>query len=303
MKIHEYQAKQIFARYGVPIPPGEVATAPAEARAIAERIGRPVVVKAQVHVGGRGKAGGIRLAANPTEAEARAREILGMEIKGLTVEKVLVEAAAEIAAEYYLGITLDRAARRNVVMVSAAGGVDIEEVAAATPEKIARAWIYPELGLTDFQIRELCFRAGFDRAVHGEAARFLRALATVYDELDCSLAEINPLVVTRQGSLLAADAKIDIDDNALFRHPELADWREESHEDPLEAEAARRGLAYVRLGGDIGIIGNGAGLVMATLDEVKDAGGSPANFLDIGGGARAAARGDSRGRERPFAFG
>ncbi|MBI3909759.1 MAG: ADP-forming succinate--CoA ligase subunit beta [Armatimonadetes bacterium] len=287
MKIHEYQAKQVFARYGVPIPAGEVAATPDEARAVAERLGRSVVVKAQVHAGGRGKAGGIQRARTPDEAHAAASQILGMKIKGLVVEKVLVEEAAEIAAEYYLGITLDRAAQRNVVMVSAAGGIDIEEVAATTPEKIARALIYPELGLTDFQIRDLCYTADFERVVIGEAGRFLRALAHVYQEMDCSLAEINPLVVTRAGTLIAADAKINIDDNAPFRHPELAEWKEESEEDPLEAEAHRRGLAYVHLGGDIGVIGNGAGLVMATLDEVKDAGGSPANFLDIGGGATA----------------
>ncbi len=287
MKIHEYQAKQVFARYGVPTPAGEVATTPAEARAIAERLGKRVVVKSQVHVGGRGKAGGIKLANTPEEAEQVASQILGMDIKGLTVEKVLVEEACNIAQEYYLGITLDRAARKNVLMVSAAGGVDIEEVAATNPEKIVKILIDPALGLCEFQMREALFGAGIDRSAINGAIPFLRALYKAYVDMDCSIAEINPLVLTGEGTLIAADAKINIDDNALFRHPELGELAEEGLEDPIEAEAHRRGLQYVRLGGDIGIIGNGAGLVMGTLDEVKDAGGSPANFLDIGGGAKA----------------
>jgi succinyl-CoA synthetase beta subunit len=287
MKIHEYQAKQILARYGVPIPKGEVAATPSEARAVAEKLGGRVVVKSQVHVGGRGKAGGIQLADGPDEAERVAGQILGMEIKGLVVEKVLVEEAVEMAAEYYLGLTLDRAAQKNVVMVSAMGGIDIEEVAAATPEKIARVHIHPGLGLQEYQTRQLVYEAGLDaRAIEG-AGGFLKALYQAAVETDASLAEINPLALTRSGSLIAADAKINIDDNALFRHPEFAALAEESEEDPIEAEAHRRGLQYVRLGGTIGVIGNGAGLVMATLDEVKRAGGSPANFLDIGGGAKA----------------
>jgi succinyl-CoA synthetase beta subunit len=287
LKIHEYQAKQILARYGVPVPRGEVATTPAEARAIAERLGCRVVVKSQVHVGGRGKAGGIKLANNPDEAEQVASRILGMDIKGLTVEKVLVEEACNIAQEYYLGITLDRAAQKNLLMVSAAGGVDIEEVAAATPEKIARVWIDPALGLTDYQIRQAVFGAGLDRAAISGAGKFLKALYQTYLDMDCSLAEINPLVLTGDGTLIAADGKINIDDNAMFRHADLQQYAEEGEEDPIEREAHRRGLQYVRLGGEIGIIGNGAGLVMGTLDEVKDAGGTPANFLDIGGGAKA----------------
>jgi succinyl-CoA synthetase beta subunit len=287
VKIHEYQAKQVLARYGVPTPAGEVASTPAEARAIAQRLGKRVVVKSQVHVGGRGKAGGIKLASDPDEAEKVASQILGMDIKGLTVEKVLVEEACNIAQEYYLGITLDRAAQKNVLMVSAAGGVDIEEVAAETPEKIAKAWIEPALGLCEFQMREALFSGGIERSAVNGAIPFLRALYKCYVEMDCSLAEINPLVLSADGTLIAADAKINIDDNALFRHPEFAEISEESHDDALEAEAARKGLQYVRLGGDIGIIGNGAGLVMGTLDEVKDAGGRPANFLDIGGGAKA----------------
>jgi len=287
LKIHEYQAKQILARYGVPIPQGEVASTPGEAAEVARRLGKLVVVKAQVHVGGRGKAGGVKLAATPEEARAVSGQILGMDIKGSTVKKVLVEEAADIAEEYYLGITLDRAARKNVLMVSAVGGVDIEEVAAATPEKIARVHIDPAMGLADFQIRQVCYASGIQRAAVGPTARFLRALYDAYVATDATLFEINPLVLTQGGEVIATDAKINIDDNALFRHPEMAEFQEESEEDPIEAEAHRRSIQYVRLGGDIGVIGNGAGLVMATLDEVKRAGGSPANFLDIGGGARA----------------
>jgi len=287
VKIHEYQAKQIFARYGVPIPAGDVASTPAEARAIAEKIGKRVVVKSQVHVGGRGKAGGIKLASNPDEAEQVASQILGMDIKGLTVEKVLVEEACNIAQEYYLGITLDRAAQKNLLMVSAAGGIDIEEVAESTPEKIARIHIDPAVGLREYQMRQALFSAGIERTAVNGAVKFLKALYKAYLDIDCSLAEINPLVLTGEGTLIAADAKINIDDNALYRHPDLAQFAEEGEDDPIEAEAHRRGLQYVRLGGEIGVIGNGAGLVMGTLDEVKDAGGAPANFLDIGGGAKA----------------
>ena len=287
MKIHEYQAKQLLAKYGVPIPPGEVAETPEDAARVAARLSGRVVVKAQVHVGGRGKAGGIKLANDPVEAQKVANQILGMQIKGLTVEKVLVEQAQEIRAEYYLGITLDREAQRNVLMVSAMGGIDIEEVAAAHPEKITRIPIDPSWGLTEFQIRQALFDSGIERSAIREAEKFLHALYDAYVQLDGSLAEINPLALVGDGKLIAADAKINIDDNALFRHPEFDLYKEESEEDPIEAEAHRRGLQYVRLGGDIGIIGNGAGLVMGTLDEVKRAGGSPANFLDIGGGAKA----------------
>jgi succinyl-CoA synthetase beta subunit len=287
MKIHEYQAKQLLARYGVPTPPGEVASTPDEAAQITERLGGRAAVKAQVHAGGRGKAGGIKVAGSPEEARQAASQILGMQIKGLTVEKVLVEQAVTMLAEYYLGITLDRDAQRNVVMISAMGGVDIEEVAASDPEKIARVHIDPTLGLCDFQIRQGLYDAGVERSAVMEAAKFVRALYDAYIQLDCSLAEINPLALVGEGKLIAADAKINIDDNALFRHPEFDVYKEESEEDPYEAEAHRRGLQYVRLGGEIGIIGNGAGLVMGTLDEVKAADGSPANFLDIGGGAKA----------------
>ena len=287
MKIHEYQAKEILARYGVPTPGGKVASTPEEAGAIATELGGVVVVKAQVHAGGRGKAGGIKVAKTPEEAVARATDILGMDIKGLKVEKVLIERAADIREEYYIGITTDRAARRNIVMVSAAGGIDIEEVAATDPEKIARLHLDPALGLQDFQIRQLAFEAKLPPAALKGVGPFLKALYKVYIDYDCTLAEINPLVLNGEGKLIAADAKIDLDDNALFRHPDLAIYQEAQEEDPIEAEAHKRGLTYVRLEGDIGIIGNGAGLVMTTLDVVKLEGGNPANFLDIGGGAKA----------------
>lgn len=287
MKIHEYQAKEIFASYGVPIPQGRVASTPDEAAAIAEEIGKPVVVKAQVHAGGRGKAGGIKLAQTPDEAREMASQILGMEIKELKVEQVLVEVAADIKEEYYLGITTDRAARRNIVMVSAAGGMDIEEVAAATPEKIAKLHLDPAIGLQDFQIRQLAYNAKLPPVAAKGIDSFLKALYKVYADYDCTLAEINPLILTGDGELIAADAKFDMDDNALFRHKEMAKYQEAQLEDPIEAEAHKRGLTYVRLEGDIGIIGNGAGLVMTTLDVVEREGGKPANFLDIGGGAQA----------------
>ncbi len=287
MKIHEYQAKEIFARYGVPIPQGRVARTPDEVKTIAAEIGGTVVVKAQVHAGGRGKAGGIKLGKTPDEAREAAEKILGMDIKGLTVAEVLVEQACDIKEEYYIGITTDRAARRNIVMVSAAGGIDIEEVAEATPEKIAKLHLDPALGLQDFQIRQLAFDAKLPTAAVKQIGPFLKALYKVYIDYDCSLAEINPLVLTGDGKLIAADAKINIDDNALFRHPDLAQFQEAQEDDPIEAEAHKRGLTYVRLEGDIGIIGNGAGLVMTTLDVVQREGGRPANFLDIGGGAKA----------------
>lgn len=287
MKIHEYQGKEIFAKYGVPVPQGRVAFSPDEAASIATEIGKTVVVKAQVHAGGRGKAGGIKVAKTPDEARAAAEQIIGMEIKGLKVEKVLVEEAADIKEEYYLGITTDRAARRNIVMVSKEGGIEIEVVAEENPGAIARLHLDPAIGLQDFQIRQLGFEANLPPLALKGMGAFLKALYKVYLDYDCSLAEINPLVLTGDGKLIAADSKIVLDDNALFRHPELAKYREEQEDDEIEAEAHRRGLTYVRLEGDIGIIGNGAGLVMTTLDVVQREGGKPANFLDIGGGAKA----------------
>lgn len=293
MKLHEYQAKQILRDFGLPVPQGEVATTPEGAKAIAERIGKPVVVKAQVHMGGRGKAGGIKLAQNPEEASAVAQEILGKRLispqnpAGMVAEMVLVEEAVVIEQEYYVGITVDRTTQRNALMVSRQGGMDIEEVAATHPEAIATVAIDPLLGLTDYMAREVLFGAGFDFAMVRSMTPILQALYRAYIACDANLAEINPCALTKDGRIIPADAKITIDENALFRQKRLAAYQEESVEDPIEEEAQKRGIAYVRLGGDIGIIGNGAGLVMCTVDEVARAGGRPANFLDIGGGAKA----------------
>ncbi|MDQ4077036.1 MAG: ADP-forming succinate--CoA ligase subunit beta [Chloroflexota bacterium] len=288
MKLHEYQSKRLFGEFGIPIPQGEVATTPEEARQIAERIGKPVVVKAQVLVGGRGKAGGVKLAKTPEEAEARAREILGMDIKGLTVEKVLIDPAADIKDEIYLGVTLDRAARKNAIMASAAGGVDIEEVAATTPEKIVTVRVDPAVGLADYQKRALAYDIGLeDKQQVRQFTDIVGKLYDVYSGTDATLAEINPLIVGEDGSLLAVDGKIDLDDNALFRHPELAEKRDISEETEAEQEARKAGLTYIDLDGTIGCMVNGAGLAMATMDVIKLYGGEPANFLDIGGGARA----------------
>lgn len=287
MKIHEYQAKQLFAKYKIQLPDGEVVCTHDRARAAAQRLGGRVVVKAQVHIGGRGKAGGVKLAENPEEAERAASDIIGMSIKGLIVEKVLIERALDIASEYYLGITLDRAARSNVVMVSAMGGVDIEEVAATHPEAIVTHHIDPLTGVLDFEARRLVAGAGLNQRITGAFVDMLNKLLRCFADNDCSLAEINPLAVTGEGVLVAADAKINIDDNALFRQSDVTSLREEHEEDLLEAEAQEKGLAYVRLEGEVGIIGNGAGLTMASLDAVQGAGGRPANFLDIGGGAQA----------------
>jgi len=287
MKLHEYQSKLIFAEYGVPIPKGKIAATAVEAKQIAKELGGRVVVKSQVLVGGRGKAGGIRLAKNAAEAEELATQILGMEIKGLPVRKVLVDEAADIEKEIYLGITNDRAARRPVMMASSEGGVDIEEVARRTPEKIIKAHIHPLLGLQGYQARDIA--AGIDlprehwRAFEGIAA----GLWLAYRKSDANLAEINPLVITADGKLLAVDGKMVLDDNALFRHPDLADKRDLDIEDASEIEARKYGLSYIRLDGNIGCMVNGAGLAMTTMDVIKLFGGEPANFLDIGGGANA----------------
>jgi succinyl-CoA synthetase beta subunit len=287
LKLHEYQSKRIFARYGVPIPGGDVATAPEQARQIASRLDRRVVVKAQVLVGGRGKAGGIRLADNPDRAEQVADQILGMNIKGLTVKKVLVDEAAAIATEIYLGIVIDRARRRPVIMASSEGGVEIEEVARITPERIVRAIIDPFLGLQPYQGRELAFGIGLSKDLVRDFVTIAQGLYSAFVECDASLAEINPLVVTGDGKLLAVDGKILLDDNGLFRHFELAEMRDADEETPEEREARRYGLSYVKLDGQIGCMVNGAGLAMATMDIIKLYGGEPANFLDIGGGAQA----------------
>jgi succinyl-CoA synthetase beta subunit len=293
LKIHEYQAKEILRKYGATTPPGEVCTEPLQAFYFASKVGPPVVVKAQVHVGGRGKAGGIRLAKTPEEAQSAAEQIIGMTIKshqapeGLLVEKVLVEKALDIAEEYYIGIVIDRSSQRNVLMVSSAGGMDIEEVADKTPEKIAKIFIDPARGLDDFEIRRACFEAKLaPKAIRGVTG-FVNALYNAFVGEDASLAEINPLAVTKDGEVTAADAKIVIDDNALYRHPDLEALAEASGDlDDIEKVAHEKKIAYVHLKGNIGVLGNGAGLVMATMDEVKRAGGEPSNFLDIGGGAK-----------------
>lgn len=287
MKIHEYQAKDILARYGIPVQPGKVAHTPEEAEAIARELRGPTVIKAQVYVGGRGKAGGIQFADTPEQARIAAQKVLGMNIKGLTVEKVLVTWKVNIREEYYLGIILDRKSQAPVVMVSKEGGIDIEEVAATTPEKIIQQPIDMRWGLRPFEARAIIARAGLPHAIIGKAGAILSALAKAFIESDASLAEINPLVLTQDGKVQAADGKILIDDNGLFRQKEYASWAESEESNPLEYEAKQAGLTYVKLDGDVGIIGNGAGLVMTTLDMVARSGGKPANFLDIGGGAKA----------------
>ena len=292
MKLHEYQSKRIFARYGVPIPRGDVASTPDDVYKIAARLGRRVVVKAQVLVGGRGKAGGIKLAQNAAEAEAKASQILGMDIKGLKVRKVLIdEAAMDIIREIYLGIVIDRAARCPVMMASAEGGMEIEEVARAMPERIFKVSIDPFLGLRGYQARELAFGIGLEKDLVSSFTDIATGLYNAFVGCDASLAEINPLLVTDQGggwpSLLAVDGKMIIDDNALFRHSDLADMWDVDEEAPAETEARYYGLSYVKLDGEIGCMVNGAGLAMATMDIIKLYGGMPANFLDIGGGAQA----------------
>lgn len=287
MKLQEHQSKRIFAQYGVPVPEGGVATTPEEARGIAERLGKPVVVKAQVLVGGRGKAGGIKLADTPEEAGGVAAQILDMDIKGLSVRSILIEEAVNIASEIYLGMVIDRAAKRLVMMASSEGGVDIEEVARRTPEKIMKAPVDPFLGLQDYQVREVAYGIGLGSDLMPGFLAVARGLYTAFTECDVSLAEINPLVVTGDRTLLAVDAKMLLDDNALFRHPELAEMRDLEEETPAEREARGHGISYVQLDGTIGCMVNGAGLAMATMDLTKLYGGAPANFLDVGGGAQA----------------
>lgn len=286
MKLQEYMGKQLLRTAGVPVPDGQVAISPEEAGEIAAALGCPVAVKAQVLVGGRGKAGGIKVSQTPDEAVEAARSILGMDLKGLRVAKVLVEKAIDIASEYYAGITVDRAHHSMVLMLSAMGGVDIEDVATDHPDAIIRVLIDPAFGLLPFQLNAALLEANI-QGPRSELAAIIGGLARLAADQDAMLAEINPLAVTVDGRAIAADAKVEIDDSALFRHPELADLAEESAEDPIELYASLQGLPYVRLDGNIGIIGNGAGLVMMTLDVVRQVGGRPANFLDIGGGARA----------------
>ncbi|MEW6051446.1 MAG: ADP-forming succinate--CoA ligase subunit beta [Candidatus Zixiibacteriota bacterium] len=283
MKVHEYQAKQIFAEAGIPVPPGEVATTAADAFAIAEKINKPVMVKAQVHVGGRGKAGGVKYAENAEAARVLAQTIIGMDIKGLTVKKVLVTIAEDILSEAYVGIILDRVTKRPVIMVSAAGGIDIEEVAAKTPQKIYKLFVDPAVGLRAFEARNLAYKLYRDINQVRQAADIIMKLYGLFWKCDASLIEINPLVTTQNGSVIALDAKLNIDDNALYRQPAIATMRDLDAENPAEVKAREADLSFVKLDGNIGCIVNGAGLAMATMDLVKRYGGEPANFLDIGG--------------------
>jgi len=283
LNIHEYQAKEIFRSHGIPIPPGDVATTPEAAEAIARRFGGTVVVKAQVHAGGRGKAGGVKLAKTPEEAKQIASKILGMQIKGLTVEKVLVTPAADIQSEAYVGIIVDRASKKPVFMVSPAGGIDIEEVAATTPEKILRLPVDARYGLRGYQAMDLAFFLYPDVKKARVAAKIMQELYAAFMESGASLAEINPLVTTPAGDVVALDAKMVIDDNELDRRPSIAALRDESAEAPSEVDARKASLTFIKLDGNVGCVVNGAGLAMATMDLVKYYGGEPANFLDIGG--------------------
>jgi len=292
MKIHEYQGKQLLAKYGVTVPRGVVVNHQEQARAAVERLGLPVVVKAQIHAGGRGKGGGVKLARSLDDAVDITRKMIGMKLvthqtgpEGREVRTVLIEEALKIKQEFYLGVVLDRAVSRLVFMASAAGGMEIEEVAAREPEKILKETIDPGVGLQAFQARKLAFAIGLPKETINKAVKFMTALYRAYVDLDASLAEINPFLLTEDGELYALDAKLNFDDNALFRHKEYSDLRDLNEEDPLEIEASKHDLNYIKLDGNIGCMVNGAGLAMATMDIIKLAGGEPANFLDVGGGA------------------
>ncbi len=287
MDLFEYQGKMLFAAEGVPVPDGRVAATPTEAEQAARELGGRVVVKAQVQVGGRGKAGGIALAEGPDDARTKAARILGMDIKGHTVHRVWVEQASDIAAEYYVSFTLDRSAKKHMAMVSAQGGVDIEAVAAATPDKVVRLHIDPVLGLPAWQARQLVFAAGLDRGAVGELVDVLTRLYGAFVHLDCDLVEVNPLITTSTGDVVALDAKVSLDANAFYRHPDFADFAKAHDVDPIEATAKERGLNFIKLSGSVGIMANGAGLAMSTLDVVDLVGGNAANFLDVGGSANA----------------
>jgi succinyl-CoA synthetase beta subunit len=298
MKVHEYQAKEILGTYGVAVQRGRVADTVEEAVAAAEAMQADGVgmwvVKAQIHAGGRGKGGGVKLAKTIDEVREKAENILGMQLvtpqtgpEGQEVKKVLITAAEDIAHEYYLGVTLDRDKKMDVIMASTEGGVEIEEVAEATPEKIIKVWVDPAVGLQRFQAQYLADQLGFEGAQAKQAAKFIVQLYNAYQESDATIAEINPLVLTDQGDVIALDAKINLDDNALFRHPDLAAMRDEAEEDPLEVEAGKHSLNYIKLDGNVGCMVNGAGLAMGTMDLIKLAGGEPANFLDVGGTANA----------------
>jgi len=286
MKVHEYQAKEIFARFGIPVPPGRVVRTPAEAEAAAAEVAKPVVVKAQVLVGGRGKAGGVKIARTPAEAREKASQILGMDIKGEKVQKVLVTEAVDIAKEIYVGVILDRRSQRPLVMASAEGGVEIEVTAKEKPQAIRRVHVDPLRGVESFAARRLALALVGDPELARPAADIIEKLYRVYHDTDASLAEINPLVVTADRRVLAIDAKLNFDDNALYRHPDLEALLDLDAEDPGETKARAEGLSFVRLSGNVGCVVNGAGLAMATMDLVKEYGGQPANFLDIGGSSR-----------------
>jgi succinyl-CoA synthetase beta subunit len=288
MDLYEYQGKQLFARAGIPVSEGRVATTPAEARAAAEELGGKVVVKAQVLVGGRGKAGGIKLADSAEEAEARAGEILGLDIRGHVVRTLWIERASDIAKEYYLSVTFDRGEKKPLLMLTTQGGVDIEEVAATSPDALARLHIDPLVGFQPWQARWLCFTAGvLDPGEQKQVAAVVGKLYGAFVDFDAMLCEINPLIVTPDGEVRALDSKFTVDDNALFRHPDIAEMRDVEAGDPQERLAREKGVTYVKLDGEIGILGNGAGLVMSTLDVIDQVGGRPANFCDLGGGGDA----------------
>src|SRR4051794_9962012 len=295
MKIHEYQAKSILAKYGVPVPQGEVVFDAAGAADVARRLGGgTVVVKAQIHAGGRGKGGGVKVVKGADEARAAAEKMIGMNLvtyqtgpQGQKVQRVLVEQGLKIARELYLGIVLDRTTERPVLMVSSEGGVEIEKVAEESPERIFKEFVHPAIGLSAFQTRKLAFALGLEGAQVGQAAKMMAALYQAFVATDASLLEVNPLIVTEEGSLLALDAKMNFDDNALYRHPDIRELRDLAEEDPLEIDASKYSLNYIKLDGFVGCMVNGAGLAMATMDIIKLAGGEPANFLDVGGGANA----------------
>ncbi|GAB6880294.1 ADP-forming succinate--CoA ligase subunit beta [Halorubrum gandharaense] len=287
MKLHEHQAKGIFADAGIPVPDSRLASSVDEVLDAVDEIGFPAAIKAQVHVGGRGKAGGIKIAGDRREAEQYAEEILGMDLKGYTVEDVLVEAGVDFVDELYVGVTMDRGEGRPVLMVSTEGGVDIEQVAEENPDAIAREHVDPAFGLHPYQARKVVYEAGVDADVAGDVSKILTTLYDLYEDSDASEIEVNPVMITSDRDVVAADAVMNIDEDALFRQPELAEMEDSAYEDDLERKAGEYGFDYVRLSGNVGIIGNGAGLVMTTLDLVDHYGGKPANFLDIGGGAKA----------------
>ena len=293
MKLHEYQSKDLLAKYGVPVAAGEVTSDPAEARAIAERLGGNVVVKAQVLMGGRGKAGGVKLFTDAAEAGDFAKDLIGKKLvsnqnpEGMVVEKILVVNTVDIAQEFYVAVLMDRNLQKNIVMLSAEGGVEIEDVAENNPEAIVKLAIDPAFGVTDYELRKAVKDANIPKEARNQMVAMIKGLVKAYVENDAEMIEINPCALTPDGKLVAADAKVSIDENALYRHKDYQATSSDSAEDPIEAEAAKRGIAYVKLGGEIGIMGNGAGLVMQSLDEINAAGGRPANFLDVGGGAKA----------------